>query len=64
LQQFYNFQILVVGGSCVRGEHFSVMFSGRDGRAAPHRAQASQKNGGVLPDAVMIANGWLSVPDY
>jgi hypothetical protein len=34
------------------------------GRAAPHRAEASQKNGGVLPDAVMIANGWLSVPDY
>ncbi|MGH6825870.1 glycosyltransferase family 2 protein [Methyloceanibacter sp.] len=33
-------------------------------RATLHRAEALAKKWGVLPHAVMIANGWLSASDY
>ena len=33
-------------------------------RATLHRAEALAKKWGVLPHAVMIANGWLSALDY
>ena len=33
-------------------------------RATLHRAEALAKKWGVLPHAVMIANGWLSESDY
>ena len=33
-------------------------------RATLHRAEALAKKWGVLPHTVMIANGWLSEPDY
>src|SRR6476659_6327161 len=33
-------------------------------RATLHRAEALAKKWGVLPHAVLIANGWLSASDY
>jgi hypothetical protein len=43
---------------------YAFLLEGFVDRATLHRAEALAKKWGVLPHAVMIANGWLSATDY
>jgi hypothetical protein len=43
---------------------YAFLLEGFVDRATLHRAEALAKKWGVLPHAVMIANGWLSAADY
>ena len=43
---------------------YEFLLEGFVDRATLHRAEALAKKWGVLPHAVMIANGWLSAADY
>ena len=43
---------------------YDFLLEGFVDRATLHRAEALAKKWGVLPHAVMIANGWLSAADY